>query len=99
MLRTCALVIAVALLVVACGGDSTNSTGGVTPVETMPRPQHLQYAVGIGEVGVPFGPYAPSVSGTVSGYSVRPALPAGLALDPTSGVVAGTPLAASSGAT
>ena len=85
----CGLVIAVALLGVACGGG-----GGATPVE-MPRAQHLQYAVGTGEVGSPYGPYSPSVSGTVTGYSVSPALPAGLTLDPTSGVISGTPLAAS----
>src|SRR4029077_10682181 len=44
-----------------------------------------------------YGPYPPSVSGTVTGYSVSPALPAGLTLDPNSGVISGTPLAASSG--
>jgi hypothetical protein len=88
MLRTCGLVIALALLVVACGGD-----GG----DAMPAPSSLKYSLGNGEVGSPFGPYPPSVSGTVTGYSVSPALPAGLTLDPNSGVISGTPLAASSG--
>src|SRR3979411_1280607 len=87
MLRTCGLVIAVAVLMVACGGGG----GG----EAMPAPSNLQYALGTGEVGSPYGPYPPSVSGTVTGYSVIPALPAGLTLDPTSGVISGTPLAAS----
>jgi len=90
MLRTCGLVIAVAVLMVACGGG-----GG----EAMPAPSNLQYALGTGEVGSPYGPYPPSVSGTVTGYSVSPALPAGLTLDPTSGVISGTPLAASSATT
>jgi large repetitive protein len=90
MLRTCGLVIAVAVLMVACGGGGG---GG----EAMPAPHDLQYAVGAGAVGSPYGPYPPSVSGTVTGYSVSPALPVGLTLDPTSGVISGTPVAASSG--
>jgi Putative Ig domain len=89
MLRTCGLVIAVALLMVACGG------GG----DAVEAPHDLQYAVGAGTVGSPFGPYAPSISGTVTEYSVSPALPAGLRLDPTSGVISGTPHAASSATT
>jgi hypothetical protein len=36
----------------------------------------------------------PSVSGTVTSYSVSPALPAGLALNATTGVISGTPTAA-----
>jgi hypothetical protein len=86
MLRTGGPVIAVALLMVACGGGGGNSA-----------PQDLQYAVGAGNAGSAYGPYPPSVSGTVTGYSVSPALPAGLTLDPTSGVISGTPVAASSG--
>jgi len=86
MLRTCGLVIAVALLLGACGSG-----------DAMPAPHDLQYALGTGQVGSHYGPYPPTVSGTVSGYSVSPALPAGLTLDPTSGVISGTPLAGSSG--
>ena len=70
MLRTCGLVIAVALLMTACGG------GG----DAMPAPHDLHYALGTGQVGSPYGPYPPTVSGTVTGYSVSPALPAGLTL-------------------
>src|SRR5882757_1451311 len=88
MLRTCGFVIAVALLMGACGGGG----GG----DAMPAPHDLHYALGTGRVGSPYGPYPPTVSGTVTGYSVSPALPAGLTLDPTSGVISGTPLAASS---
>jgi len=74
---------------VACDGDG----GG----NAMSAPHDLRYAVGTGEVGSPYGPYPPSVSGTVTAYSVSPALPAGLTLGPTSGVISGTPLVASSG--
>lgn len=45
-------------------------------------------------VGTAIAALAPSVSGTVTGYSVSPALPAGLTLDPTTGVISGTPTAA-----
>ena len=93
MLRTCGLVIAVAVLMVACGGG--DSVSGTPTVEQVFRPHDLQYALGVGEVGFPFGPSPPSVSGTVTGYSVSPALPAGLTLDPTSGVISGTPLVGS----
>ncbi len=41
--------------------------------------------------GVAIAPLAPSVTGLVSGYSVAPALPTGLALEPATGVIAGTP--------
>jgi hypothetical protein len=90
MLRTCGLVIALALLLGACGG-------GGNAVEATSAPHDLQYSISSAEVGSPFGPYAPRVSGTVTGYSVIPALPAGLTLDPASGVISGTPVAASSG--
>jgi len=89
MLRTCGLVIPVAVLMVACGG------GG----NTVEPPHDLRYSVAAGTVGSPFGPYAPSVSGTVTGYAVHPALPAGLTLDSTSGAISGTPLFASSATT
>jgi hypothetical protein len=96
MLRTCGLVIAVALLLGACGGGRDGGGGGHT-VEVMAAPSGLEYALGTGEVGSPFGPYPPTVSGAVTGYSVSPAMPAGLTLDPNSGVISGTPLARSSG--
>ncbi len=92
MLRTCGLVLAVALLVVACGGGGG---GGGNAVEAMSAPQDLQYSVATGEVATPYGPFPPSVTGTVTGYSVSPPLPAGLTLDPTSGVISGTPLTGS----
>ena len=41
--------------------------------------------------GVPIAPLSPTVSGTVTSYSVAPALPAGLVLNTVSGQIAGTP--------
>jgi hypothetical protein len=46
-------------------------------------------------VGAPFVLYRPTVTGTVTGYSVSPVLPAGVSLSPSTGVISGTPLVAS----
>jgi hypothetical protein len=60
-------------------------------------PNHLSYpSPAAGTVGLPLGPLTPSVAGTVEHYAVTPALPPGVALDSKSGVIAGTPSAASS---
>jgi large repetitive protein len=44
-----------------------------------------------GTVGVALTPLSPRIAGTVERYSVTPPLPAGVVLDPTNGLVAGTP--------
>jgi Putative Ig domain len=60
-------------------------------------PNHLSYpSPANGTVGMPLGPLVPSVAGAVEHYAVTPALPPGVALDSKSGVIAGTPSAASS---
>jgi hypothetical protein len=60
-------------------------------------PNHLSYpSPAAGTVGMPLAPLAPRVAGTVEHYAVTPALPPGVALDSKSGVIAGTPSAASS---
>ena len=59
-------------------------------------PDHLGYASSpvVLAVGVPMAPGAPaSDGGPVEVYAVEPALPAGLSLDPASGVISGTPVA------
>jgi hypothetical protein len=45
-------------------------------------------------LGEAITPLDPSVTGTVTNYAVSPALPAGLALNPVSGKITGTPAAA-----
>ena len=58
-------------------------------------PNHLSYpSPAAGSVGTPLGPLVPKVAGTVEHYAVTPALPPGVALDSRSGVIAGTPSAA-----
>jgi len=62
----------------------------------MAPPTGLQYTANtVGEVGKPIDPVQPTVTGTVTLYGVSPALPSGLSLSPTTGVISGTPLASS----
>ena len=59
-------------------------------------PNHLSYpSPAAGTVATPLAPLVPTVAGTVEHYAVTPALPPGVALDGRSGVIAGTPSAAS----
>jgi hypothetical protein len=55
-------------------------------------PSHLSYpSPAKGTVGAALTPLAPRIAGTVNHYTVTPSLPAGLVLDSTSGLIAGTP--------
>jgi large repetitive protein len=55
-------------------------------------PRHLSYpSPAKGTVGAALSPLSPRISGTVEHYSVMPALPAGVLLDSTSGLITGTP--------
>ena len=49
--------------------------------------------------GAAMTPLAPTVTGIVSSYSVNPALPTGLAIDSSTGIISGTPAAATAQAT
>jgi len=60
-------------------------------------PNHLSYpSPTTGIVGMPLRPLVPTIAGTVEHYAVTPTLPPGVSLDSKSGVIAGTPRAASS---
>jgi hypothetical protein len=55
-------------------------------------PSHLSYPNPVqGTVGAALPPLTPRFAGTVEHYSVTPALPHGLVLDSTSGLITGTP--------
>jgi len=55
-------------------------------------PSHLSYpSPAKGTVGSALTPLSPRIAGTVEHYAVTPALPAGVVLDSTSGLIAGTP--------
>ncbi len=80
-----------------------NATVGVSiSVDAAPVPPGgLTYSVNpaVYTVGVPISPNMPTTSrGAVDAYSVSPALPAGLSLDASSGVISGTPSAVSTSA-
>lgn len=80
------------LWLAACGGGGYGGGGSA--------PSALAYSSPVtATVGTAITSLAPSVTGTVTGYSVTPALPAGLALDSTTGVISGTATAATPQAT
>jgi hypothetical protein len=81
-----------------CGGKSSS---GPTPPPPPPppslsAPSNLSYAQPtlLATVGTAIAPDLPTVTGTVTGYSVTPTLPTGLSLDPAAGTISGTPSAA-----
>lgn len=80
----------------ACGGGSSNSPPPVNlaPPTGLSYPSPLQATVGIKIV-----PLAPQVTGEVASFAVSPALPTGLSLDGTTGVISGTPAAITAQAT
>ena len=58
-------------------------------------PSHLSYSnPAEGTVGAALTPLIPRIAGAVERFAVTPALPPGVALDSKSGVIAGTPSAA-----
>lgn len=90
------------LIIAACGGGDGMGGGGVyggggTPT---PAPSALSYTAPTAvNVNTAITPLTPTVTGTVTGYSVSPALPAGLSINATSGVISGTPTATAAQAT
>ncbi|HLP05632.1 MAG TPA: YDG domain-containing protein, partial [Paludibacter sp.] len=77
-----------------------NSTSFQLQIEVVakesPIPSSLSYSSpAVFTKGSPIVEMSPIVSGTVTNYSVSPALPAGLSLDAASGVISGTPEVAS----
>ncbi len=88
------LVMGVTLMAAGCGGGGGDGGNPVSPPPMTQAPSGLSYPnVGTLVVGVALPALTPTVTGTVSAYSVTPALPAGLTLDATSGTISGTPTA------
>ena len=83
-----------ALLLQACGGGGGG--GGSTPA-----PSGLAYTAAnpTYTACLEIAPNTPAVTGQVTGYTVDPALPPGLALDADTGVISGTPSAAAAATT
>jgi Putative Ig domain len=79
------------LILVACGGGSGGTT---TPPPAVMAPSGLSYSTPqTFTINQAIATLSPTVTGTVAGYAVSPALPAGLTLNTTSGVISGTPTA------
>lgn len=82
-------------LLPACGGGVGNSSG-----ISIAAPSALSYPSPVNAtVGAPIALLSPTVNGTVTSYSVSPALPAGLLLNTTTGVITGIPSVATAKAT
>jgi hypothetical protein len=79
--------------------DEVLNSASLTRVGDLP-PSGLSYtpSSASGTVGTPISSLMPTVTGTVTSYSVSPALPLGLTLNASSGVISGTPSAAASSA-
>jgi DNA-binding beta-propeller fold protein YncE len=89
------LLIALLLLHCACGGGISNNIVSLQP------PSALSYttATAVYTVGTAIPVNSPTSSGgAVASYSVSPALPAGLALSTTTGVITGMPTAVTAAA-
>ncbi|AKE05337.1 hypothetical protein DB771_10285 [Burkholderia sp. AU29985] len=85
------LMLLVVSLTAACGGGGS---GGTHPAVGAPAGLSYSDSAVVYTVGSAIPPNLPSSSGgTIAQYSVSPALPAGLALDPVTGVISGTPTA------
>jgi Putative Ig domain len=92
-----AAAVSLGLLLAACGGGG--GYGGGTPPPP-PAPSALSYtSPAATTVGVAMTALNPTVTGTVTSYSVSPALPAGIAINTTSGAITGTPTAVTAQAT
>ena len=89
------------LVTASNGAGSATATLSITVNASATPPTNLAYATNpaIYTQGVAIAPNTPSSSGgAVAAYAVSPALPAGLALDTTTGVISGTPTAVSAAA-
>lgn len=84
------LLVATAIFVVACGGGGGGETASAPPA----APSTLAYASPQSfTIGASIAPVVPTVTGTVTAYSVAPPLPAGLSLDSSTGQISGVPAA------
>jgi len=84
--RAFALTLVMALLA-ACGGGGSGYTQPPPPSATLSYAQGTQAFA----VGLAITPVKPTVTGTLNSFAAVPALPAGLNLDPATGIISGTP--------
>lgn len=94
--------IATNALLAACGGGGSGGPAAAAPPPPPPTspPSGLTYPGGSTFlVGQAITPLTPTVTGSVTTYSISPALPSGLSINAATGVISGTPGASSATAT
>jgi hypothetical protein len=80
----------------ACGGGDGGGSSPPPPSPSPPPAGTISYAAPPAyNVGAPIAALAPTVTGTVTSYTVTPALPAGLAINANNGTISGQPTAVS----
>jgi hypothetical protein len=82
------------LTLAACGGGGGSSTPPPPPPPAVAAPSALSYgATPNYTLGTAITALNPTVTGTVTSYSIAPVLPAGLSINATTGGISGTPTA------
>jgi hypothetical protein len=77
------LIVVVSLVAASCGGAGSSGP---------PLPSGFTYGTPPAfVVNRPITPLTPTITGTITGYSVSPPLPTGLSIDSSAGVISGTP--------
>jgi Putative Ig domain len=87
MIKACVLALS-AILLVACGSNgSSYQPPAPQPGVSLSYPSAAQVFV----VGTAITPITPAITGTLTSFTVSPALPAGLSVDSNKGTLSGTP--------
>jgi hypothetical protein len=75
-----------------CGAAINSAVSGAITIKPV-APDNLSYSSNAitTTINIPIGTFTPTVSGTVIGYSINPALPAGINFDTNTGIISGTP--------
>ena len=78
---------------IVTAGNSAGSTTATVNITVLAPPTGLSYSTPTANYprGIAITANNPTVTGTVATYAVNPALPAGLSLNATTGVISGTP--------
>ena len=78
---------------ITASNASGNTTANINITVTPPPPSGLSYPLRTLPflVGVSMGSLNPTVTGSVTSYSISPSLPAGLSINTSTGVISGTP--------
>jgi sugar lactone lactonase YvrE len=75
-----------------CGASVSSDVSGPITIKPV-APDNLSYPSSTIKttINTSIGTLTPTVSGTITGYSINPALPAGISFDTSTGIISGTP--------